>query len=595
MMRKLGWIYIGAYCIDTAVSLIASVIPRVEELSNIISFPVSLVSIVVFVLACMGKFKPQKTFLILSGFSLLLTGFGIVIGLRLYASLGASMASQEITLTFLRGQFAWYGTVHWILMISAVLVSAFGFHTYLKAQSIITHDGTESREPRPSEKKHLKKILISLAVLVVLGIGALVVAFKIASRDIPPQDATDLIPERVEPPPEQNAYTHFVSVTDSIYWPKNASASVSSYLDGKPADEAVIQQIITRNTASLQAIQQGLQCRVCVTPKVTGFDTKIPYINPWLNMSKVMALKTRHDRLAGRYTEASNTCITLLQFGDMIQKEGGCTIGYLVGNTVIGIGLTQAQDLARDKGIPQGELTRLSEALAALGTFDRGLVHAMKVEYTVDAATVDQIRDGKFNQSELPTLADGKTNLTSKGRRISGYFFQPNKTKLICANFSRYMIKNAPLCYADVKRSGVAEVSEMNVSKVSLIAQPNAIGRILCKLAIPNLDGLLENRCRTQCFVSATRLIVACNAYQKKEGKLPDNLQSLVPAYLTAVPLDPYDGKPFRYLPSRGIIYSVGKDLKDSGGSSKAPADAKGDTPAQMRWKTEDVVFQISD
>jgi hypothetical protein len=51
---------------------------------------------------------------------------------------------------------------------------------------------------------------------------------------------------------------------------------------------------------------------------------------------------------------------------------------------------------------------------------------------------------------------------------------------------------------------------------------------------------------------SAARLKVALRLYQAKEGKLPTNLAELVPHYLPSVPIDPFDGKPFRYRVSRG-------------------------------------------
>jgi hypothetical protein len=48
---------------------------------------------------------------------------------------------------------------------------------------------------------------------------------------------------------------------------------------------------------------------------------------------------------------------------------------------------------------------------------------------------------------------------------------------------------------------------------------------------------------------------------------LPDTLAELVPAYLTAVPLDPYDGQPVRYkkLPVGYVVYSVGLGWTDQG------------------------------
>lgn len=49
--------------------------------------------------------------------------------------------------------------------------------------------------------------------------------------------------------------------------------------------------------------------------------------------------------------------------------------------------------------------------------------------------------------------------------------------------------------------------------------------------------------------------------------RLPDTLAELVPAYLTAVPLDPYDGQPVRYkkLPVGYVVYSVGLGWTDQG------------------------------
>lgn len=54
----------------------------------------------------------------------------------------------------------------------------------------------------------------------------------------------------------------------------------------------------------------------------------------------------------------------------------------------------------------------------------------------------------------------------------------------------------------------------------------------------------------------------------KNAPGLPDRLDQLVPEFLPAVPLDPFDGRPLRYTPnSEGyVIYSVGPDKADDGG-----------------------------
>lgn len=57
----------------------------------------------------------------------------------------------------------------------------------------------------------------------------------------------------------------------------------------------------------------------------------------------------------------------------------------------------------------------------------------------------------------------------------------------------------------------------------------------------------------------ARRVLLACKVYRGQKGHLPARLEDLVPAILPAVPLDPYDGKPLRYEPKPGYIWTPGK------------------------------------
>jgi len=64
--------------------------------------------------------------------------------------------------------------------------------------------------------------------------------------------------------------------------------------------------------------------------------------------------------------------------------------------------------------------------------------------------------------------------------------------------------------------------------------------------------------------------------FRLARGSLPENLNELVPQFLSAVPGDPFDGQPLRYhrLGKGYVIYSVGRDGLDDGGREK-PADWK--------------------
>ncbi len=68
-----------------------------------------------------------------------------------------------------------------------------------------------------------------------------------------------------------------------------------------------------------------------------------------------------------------------------------------------------------------------------------------------------------------------------------------------------------------------------------------------------------------------TRVALAVERYRLVTGQLPDRLDSLVPAHMASVPLDPFDGQPlrFRLLDEGYVVYSVGANLSDNGGKER--------------------------
>ena len=72
---------------------------------------------------------------------------------------------------------------------------------------------------------------------------------------------------------------------------------------------------------------------------------------------------------------------------------------------------------------------------------------------------------------------------------------------------------------------------------------------------------------------------VAVERYRLAQHAWPANLDTLVPAFLSFVPTDPYDGKPLRYrrVGQDVLIYSVGPDRIDNHGAldrtGRAPQD----------------------
>ena len=87
--------------------------------------------------------------------------------------------------------------------------------------------------------------------------------------------------------------------------------------------------------------------------------------------------------------------------------------------------------------------------------------------------------------------------------------------------------------------------------------------------------------------VEGLRVKAAALAYMADNGSSPKSLNDLVPEYLNSVPRDPFDGAALRYDSRKGIVYSVGTNLRDDGGVSESrifEGDAK-DIEGKTSWK----------
>jgi hypothetical protein len=80
---------------------------------------------------------------------------------------------------------------------------------------------------------------------------------------------------------------------------------------------------------------------------------------------------------------------------------------------------------------------------------------------------------------------------------------------------------------------------------------------------------------------------LAAERYRLKYGKLPEGLDKLVPDFLPEVYLDPFDGKPLRYVlrPEGGyVIYCVGEDGVDNGGLDQRQMGKLGGTKSAKEY-----------
>jgi hypothetical protein len=94
-------------------------------------------------------------------------------------------------------------------------------------------------------------------------------------------------------------------------------------------------------------------------------------------------------------------------------------------------------------------------------------------------------------------------------------------------------------------------------------------------MVIPAFDAAFLASARDSACSRIVQTLIAVERFQRREGRFPNDLTELVPAYLTSIPVDPSDGKPLRFVASESEckVYSIGRNRVDDGGQSADQLD----------------------
>ena len=87
---------------------------------------------------------------------------------------------------------------------------------------------------------------------------------------------------------------------------------------------------------------------------------------------------------------------------------------------------------------------------------------------------------------------------------------------------------------------------------------------------VPNCSRSEAQLARSSALVRGANTALAVERHRLANGRMPESLGNLTPAFMPAVPMDPFNGEPLRYKHGEDgySVYSVGEDQTDNGGES---------------------------
>jgi len=385
-------------------------------------------------------------------------------------------------------------------------------------------------------------------------------------------DDSDLIPQYRSVPAESNALYTVLKATNQLYWPEAVEDKLDELRRGKTWDDRLATDVLARNHVCLAWFEQSLQQQfVAPRGEAMGVEDRDPHLAALRTISKLECLQTAklfHDH---KETEAFRLALNIIEFGHRIEGSGGDAMHYLVGAAIKAEGLSRIQQMTAGTTLPEPELIRIIRALDRFGPNGAGLTNTLKTEYEVESKLLASFAVGDWQGLGITNSPAQQIAISNEFRRT----FSPEKTRAEFAQTTRMLLGWVPEPFCNTRWPEFSKAKMIGTAWVQWAVQGrhNGVGDSMFAMQVPHLKRLFERKSQEAVFVRATQLLLALKVYVRREGHLPVSLTALTPEFFRQVPTDDFDGKPIRYSPGKKLIYSVGPDLKDSGGQKRPGGD----------------------
>ncbi len=426
---------------------------------------------------------------------------------------------------------------------------------------------------QPKKQKWQKIILIVIGVIVVLVVTLLSLPsfLNLFAKDIAPINDSDLNLKVITISDNDNAYFDLIKLEKIIYEPEGKSQTILDIVGGKIWDDKVTEDIVSHNTQAFSyfteaAYKARFQDPISADPAGITPNAILPATNSWRRMARLSAIRAMYLEKQGKDKEAIDEALNSVRIGQKIQESQAPLIEYIIAITMKGVGLETIQKILVTSKLSTNELRQYAQSLNQYYKNEDGLITSFKSEYRIQSWGIDSLVSGNKEAIKSVMGEEGSGNEEEIAQKVKdNYYFKPNKTKLLFAKYARANIKSVYEPCGQIKATEVPKLVPSN--PVKLYTEENVIGKILHDVVAGSLTNISTKKCEEDLLVAATQAVIAIKEFKNDTGNYPLSLSDVVPSYLSSVPQDPFDEKSLKYSADKKIVYSVGQDMQDSGGS----------------------------
>jgi hypothetical protein len=368
------------------------------------------------------------------------------------------------------------------------------------------------------------------------------------------------------------------------YVPKGSPQSRMQPLSSpKPLNERLVfyrrkdlRAWLAQNQAALKTLRGGFALEYR-RPPLRSFSAMMPDLAKAREMARTLTAESYIRAARGDWSGVANSAIDTLELGHDMPRSASL-IGALVGYATQSIGRRPLRDALPHLSAAQSRaaarrLEKLYETRVPLADVYR------EEKWLTQASLLEIMRKGEWQK----TVSELTGNIS--GNSFTARFRLRSK-RVVMQQYTAYMD---------------ALIAEAKKPYTKATSPPQPSDEWMKQLTISN--SARWNCARAETNHALLMLMLALQAYRLEKGAFPEKLDALVPAYLKAIPADPFGGgETLRYKKDGAAykLWSIGPDGKDDGAKpiDNNPNYGKIEQP-RRRWTMPDskgdVVAGIND
>ncbi len=447
----------------------------------------------------------------------------------------------------------------------------------VKKKEVKSSQSAPVKKTKKVRHHRIKEILLGFAILVVL-IMITPAVLSLFFKDIPPVSAPDLALNKVTVPVADNAYFDMLKVQNAaVEVPQliGDHGFLNSVLAGTAWDQPVVDDAIAKNAEALgyfadAAKKSSFQYPGYADPLNSYDITKFQSFGGVWATTRTAVLNAANLQKQGKEGDAFQQALHLIHVGASIQHSQGPMVTYLVGSNMKILGMQTIQRLLMDTKLSKIDLAPYITEVQNAVTRTDDIANGFKMEYTIQTAYLDDSSFQISGDAAQKAFLEIQQWVPWRAWVPKSYYFQPHKIIAeVTAEYRKVVSLNSTPCTETPQQPSYASTTpNIWMYYVRSYFLPNAIGQFMNEMAFHYGTELRTRLCNENFLNGATQTLIALKEFSQDNGALPISLTQLVPIYLPSVPLDPYDGKAIKYSAEKKIVYSVGSDHVDNGGST---------------------------